>query len=156
MNAPQIAARRFGMALLLGAAVGLYYGFLRPLRRRHPHIGDLLFAPGAITAWLYLSFGICLGDIRMAYTLGLFLGAVLWESTCGRLLQPVFRLFWRVLHRIFAMVFLPLTKIFQKTGKFVKFLIASGKKWGIIEWNNRQHFWRKNGGPDHGKSQQSP
>lgn len=152
MNAPEIAAQRFAMALLLGAGVGLYYGFLRPLRQKHPHFADLLFLPGLITAWLYLSFGVCLGDLRMAYTMGLFLGAVIWEITCGRLLRPVFRLFWRLVDRFFGILLLPAVKIFQYIRKFVKFLVASGKKWGIIRWNNRQRFWRKNGGPDYGKS----
>ena len=133
MNGPLPAAVRFACALLLGAAVGLYYGFLRPLRRAHVHLADLLFFPGLFAAWLYLSFAVCRGDLRLAYTLGLLIGAVLWECTLGRLLRPVFFGFWRLLKTLVGLILWPFRKIFQKIGQFAKFLFAIGKKRSTIK-----------------------
>ena len=64
MTDPLTSAYRFAIACLLGCGLGLWYGFLRPLRLRHPHISDLLFLPGAVYAWLLLGFQICRGDLR--------------------------------------------------------------------------------------------
>ena len=51
MNSPQVVALRFGLACLLGCEVGLYYGFLRPLRPRFTVLSDLLFVPVLVWAW---------------------------------------------------------------------------------------------------------
>ena len=83
MTPPAQAARQFGAACLLGLALGLFYGFLRPLGQRRRQLADLLFAPALVWAWLYLSFGICRGDIRLGCCMGLLLGAVLEEITIG-------------------------------------------------------------------------
>lgn len=50
-----------GAAFLLGAALGLLWGFLRPLGKR----GDPLFVlmTGAGLCWL--NFGVCGGDLRL-------------------------------------------------------------------------------------------
>ena len=45
MTDPALDARRFGIACLLGLALGLYYGFLRPLRPKHTVLSDFLFLP---------------------------------------------------------------------------------------------------------------
>ena len=86
MTAPALAAQRFALSCLLGAGLGLYYGFLRPLRPRW--LGDGLFLPAAFWVWLELGFGICGGDLRLGYFLGLLLGALVWEWGPGRLLRP--------------------------------------------------------------------
>ena len=41
MTEPSVSALRFGIGLLLGAALGLGFDFLRPMRPRF--LGDLLF-----------------------------------------------------------------------------------------------------------------
>ncbi len=64
MTTPAEAAARVGLSLLWGAGLGLYYGFLRPLRPRHTTLSDLLFLPALLWAWLQVCFGICRGDIR--------------------------------------------------------------------------------------------
>jgi hypothetical protein len=89
MNGPAEDARRFLLGCLLGAGLGFVYGFLRPPRKKHPHLSDLCFSVAAVWAWLQLSFGVCDGDLRLWYTAGLGLGAVAWEVTFGRLLRPV-------------------------------------------------------------------
>ena len=47
MTAPALAAERFGIGCLLGAGLGLWYAFLRPLRRRRTGFADVLFLLGA-------------------------------------------------------------------------------------------------------------
>ena len=73
MNDPLAAARLFACAFLLGCLLGLLHGFLRPLREKLPNISDAIFAVVLFYVWLYLSFALCRGDIRMGYTAGLFL-----------------------------------------------------------------------------------
>ena len=57
MTAPALAAQRFGSACLLGVGLGIWYGFLRPLRPRRTALSDGLFLAGAAWAWLELGFG---------------------------------------------------------------------------------------------------
>ena len=122
MTAPAQALRCLLWALALGAGLGVVYGFLRPMRPRLTHLADLLFVLAAFYAWLYLSFAICRGQIRLAGTFGLAAGCIAWESTLGRLLRPVFFGFWRPIGKI--------VKIFRKNAKK---LFAFWKKWFTIE-----------------------
>lgn len=92
---PEVAAWRLGCSMALGAALGLTYGFLRPLRPRHTWLADGLFLLAAIWVWLYLSFAICRGDLRTGVSFGMLTGLILWEGTAGRLLRPLFSLFWK-------------------------------------------------------------
>ena len=52
MTGPALDAQRFLIACLMGAALGIYYGFLRPLRPRHTALSDFLFLPAAFYGWL--------------------------------------------------------------------------------------------------------
>lgn len=103
MNPPAVAARRLLAALGLGLALGLIYGFLRPLRRKSNTPGDLLFLLCAGAAWVELGFGICNGDLRLGYIAGLPVGAFVWEMTVGKVLRPVFFRFWQIVERIFSL-----------------------------------------------------
>ena len=87
---PAVGAYRLLCAVLLGCALGLVYGFLRPPGQRHPILRDLLFSLAAIWIWLYHSFAICRTDIRTVYLFGMIGGFFLWENTFGRWLRPVF------------------------------------------------------------------
>ena len=100
MTAPETAAARLMTACLLGLALGLWYGFLRPLRPKHTVLSDGLFILGAVWAWLYVSFAVCSGDLRLGYGAGLAVGALLWEMTAGRLLRRPFSVFWGKISRI--------------------------------------------------------
>lgn len=151
MTEPALDAWRFGWACLIGGALGVYYGFLRPLRPRHTVLSDLLFLPALGYGWLYLSFAICRGDIRLGYTAGLLVGALVWESTVGRLLRPVFRWFWWLISKIWGIITMPFEKIFEKIRKIVKFLFARWKKWFTIIGTKRRKGRQKNGGAPHGK-----
>lgn len=87
---PETAAYRLVCALALGAALGLLYGFLRPLRPKHTVLADGLFLLGVFWVWLYYNFALCGGDIRLGCCGGLLAGGLAWESTAGRWLRPVF------------------------------------------------------------------
>ncbi len=134
-----VQAVRFGWGLVLGVGLGAVYGFLRPLRRRHHLPADGLFLLAAFYAWLVLSFQICAGDIRPGITLALFLGAILWEIAPGRLIDPLFSLFWKVIYRILTILFLPFTKIFAIFLKILKKVFASMKKSGTMYKRIRRH-----------------
>ena len=97
MTPPETAGANLAAACLLGALSGLVYGFLRPLRRRSAWAADSIFVLFTFLVWLYLGFGICGGDLRLGYWMGLLTGGFLWEMTAGRLLQPVFSGFWKCL-----------------------------------------------------------
>ena len=113
---------------LVGAGLGLWYAFLRPLRRRRTGFADVLFLLGAAWAWVYHSFAVCRGDLRLGYSAGLLLGAVLLNGSLGRLLEPVFDFLWRILGKILETALFP-GRIFLG---FAKKTVASAGKWGKI------------------------
>ena len=81
MTAPALAAHRFVCCCLLGAALGVYYEFLRPLRPRHTLAADALFLTGCVWVWLIMSFRVCRGDLRLGYSVGLLAGGIVWDRT---------------------------------------------------------------------------
>ena len=94
MTAPAVAAARFAGAAWVGVGLGAVYGLLRPLRRKRNWPADLLFLGAAFYGWLYVGFGICGGDLRLAWVFAMALGGIGWEMTLGRLLRPLyFRIF---------------------------------------------------------------
>lgn len=133
MTAPDTALVRLAWALGLGLALGAFYGFLRPLRKKTNWPADLLFLAAAFQAWVYLSFGICRGDIRLGATVAMGLGILTWEMTVGKLLRRPIGLLWRIVGKILRLVFLPLEKFFQIILKICKKVFASQKKRGTIE-----------------------
>ena len=141
---PSTAAYRFLAGCLLGAALGLCYGFLRPFRRRHGALGDGLFVLAAAWVWVYFSFGICGGDIRLGYFGGMIAGGVLWEGTAGMLLRPVFRTFWQGLGKIGRALLLPVKKFLY----FTKILFASVEKWVTIKCNIISSIGKRSGGEE--------
>ena len=114
MTEPVIAAQRFLAGFALGTFLGLWYGFLRPLRPRHTVLSDLLFLISAGWVWLYYMFGICRGDLRLSGFFALLLGCILWEITVGRLLHPVFSGFWHFIIGTVRFILLPLKKFLKK------------------------------------------
>lgn len=123
-----------GQGLLLGAGLGLFYGFLRDFRPRW--LGDLLFVTALFWIWIYLGFGLCGGDLRLAYSACLLAGIFLWEGTFGRFLRPVFSTFWKGVSRAFLWIWLPYKKFWKKAGNFIKFLFARSKKWVTINYHD--------------------
>lgn len=119
--------------LLLGAGLGLFYGFLRPVRPRW--LSDLAFIAALFWAWIYLGFGLCGGDLRMGYSLSLLVGIILWECTFGIFLRPVFSCFWKCFYGTFLRVWRLFKKLCKKVGDFINFLFARSKKWVTIECN---------------------
>ena len=88
MTAPALAAHRFLCCCLLGAALGVYYEFLRPLRPRHTFAADVLFLSGGAWVWLLMSFRVCRGDLRLGYSAGLLAGGIVWDLVFGGLIAP--------------------------------------------------------------------
>ena len=144
MIAPAEMARRFLLSGGVGVLLGLFYGFLRPLRPRLTHLCDLVFVVSALLGWVYVSFGICLGQLHWGYTAGMALGGFLWECTAGKYLRPIFRKFWKILAY-------PLQKISHFFKRKSKKLFAFLKKWVTIEWNNRCQKRQHSGGGPFGK-----
>ena len=152
MTGPALSAHRFGIGLLLGAGLGLFYGALRPLRRRCPHLADLVFVGILGYIWLVHSFAVCRGDIRLGYSAGLFLGCWGWERTFGYWLRPVFLAIWSPVMTILDHILLRVKKFFNFLAHFSKKIFASAKKWVTIEWNNRCQKATASGGTPYGKT----
>ena len=121
MTAPSVAARYALAALGMGVGLGTIYGFLRPLRPRLTVLADLCFVALAFRLWLEHTFAICGGDSRLAYTIIMLLGGLLWEGTLGKALRPIFSGFWRGIGALLG----KMRKNFQK---FFIFLLARRKK----------------------------
>lgn len=120
MTGPALDGWRFLWACGIGLVLGMYYGFLRPLRPRHTIVSDVLFLPALAYGWLYLGFAICRGDLRIGYCLGILLGIVAWELTVGKLLRPVFAGVWRGISRIYRGLGRLFRRIFEKIKKITK------------------------------------
>lgn len=151
MISPMEAAWRFLPALGLGCALGLLYAFLRPLGQKLRHLADLIFTVFLIAAWVQLSFGVCRGDLRPAYTLTLLTACFLLNTALQPLLFPVFSFFWHMIFQIFSFLSGLLKKIYGKCIKIRNFLFSRRKKGSIINWNNRMHLHRRTGGKPNGK-----
>ena len=52
MTAPGIAFARVLWACGLGMGLGIWYGFLRPLRQKHTFLGDSLFVLALLPVWV--------------------------------------------------------------------------------------------------------
>jgi hypothetical protein len=133
MTVPAVAALRVLWALGVGAFLGLCYDFLRPLRHRYHWPSDLLFLVVSFMAWIWYSFQICRGDIRLGGTLALGMGIFLWLGTASMAVRKVFYWFWLAIFQILAVLTLPFAKIFTKMRILIKKVFASGKKRGTIE-----------------------
>ena len=128
MTTPTIAALRFLQGLYLGAGLGLWYGFLRPLGRRRRTFADILFLAGVFPTWLYFSFAVCQGDLNLGYLSSLPIGGILLDRTLGFLLRPVFGKLWMPVWAFSGLI----RKIFKKFYCFLKKIFASGKKSSTI------------------------
>ena len=104
---PQVAAYRLAWSLGLGACMGLVDGVLGPLGRKRRYLVDGLLVLGFWWGWLYLSFAVCRGDIRLGCFWAMLAGMGLWRITAGRLLAPVFERAWKILERIWEITLSP-------------------------------------------------
>ena len=130
MTVPAQAALRVLWGLAVGAILGVVYDFLRPLRRRHHAPADTVFMLAAFAGWVWYSFQICAGDIRLGGTASLGLGFLLWLGTGSMVIRKVFYWFWFVIFRIFSVFTLPFLKIFKKIKHLLKKVFAYGKQRG--------------------------
>ncbi len=135
MMTPQIVFRRFLTGLVLGCALGVIYGFLRPARKKKTLWADLVFGGFALWIYAHYGFGVCRGDLRMGYLVAPILGAFAWDRSVGRWLLPIFGELWQFL----ALLCRPIRKFFAKGKDFVKFLLARWKKWVTIKWRKHRN-----------------
>ena len=127
MISPALAWGHFLAACLLGVGLGLVYDFLRPLRPRFTALSDVVFLAVLGYALIYLFFGVCAGDIRGGYLLGLAVGGFAWEWSLGRLISPVFVGFWKVLGAFSGLWGLLGKNFFKKSEKNKNFSLQAGK-----------------------------
>lgn len=124
MTAPETAWLWSLWALALGAGLGCFFGFLRPLARHRPFLADGIFLPVLLMTWIYHSFAICRGDPGLGYLLMGFLGAGIWEGTGGKKLRPLWEYIW---HKIW--------KIWRTFSGVLKYIFKTMKKCLHI-WEN--------------------
>lgn len=137
MTAPGEALSRILWGLAVGAMLGLCYDFLRPLRRRRNTPSDLIFVLVALYGWIWYSFRICVGDIRMGGTAALGIGMLLWLGTASMVFRRAFYWFWLVIFKIIRFLTHPFAKIFEKIRLFSKKVFAYGKKRGYNKVNDQ-------------------
>lgn len=130
MTLPAAAAVQFALSLLIGGALGIVYGFLRPLRPRYTAISDVLFLPAVVYGVLFMAFAVAQGDLRPEHLFGIFLGGILWEWLPGRWLRPVFSALWRPFWKILACFSYIFKKFFEKIKKICIFPLGKRKKNG--------------------------
>lgn len=137
MTIPAEAALRILWGLAVGAVLGVCYDFLRPLRRRYNAPADGVFVLAALFGWVWYSFRICQGDIRMGGTVSLGMGLLLWLGTGSLFTRRVFYWFWLAIFRIICFFTFPFTKFFEKIRYFFKKVFAYGKKRGYNRKSDR-------------------
>lgn len=138
MTSPTTDLRRVLLGLLLGYGLGAVYCFLRPLRPKYTTLSDLLFLPPAFYVFLYYSFAICRADLRFGYTMSLLAGGWLFAATLGRVIDPIFRGFWRIIFRFFPGFLCKIRKIFKKGRFYCNFLLATKKKTVRIDLKSKE------------------
>lgn len=136
MTVPAVAGLRVLWGLAVGAILGLCYDFLRPLRRRHHAPADVIFVLAALFGWIWYSFRICAGDIRMGGTCSLGIGMLLWLGTGSLVCRKLFYWFWLVIFQILSVLSLPFRKFFKIFRIFLKKVFAYGKKRGYNKKSN--------------------
>ena len=97
MTTPMDTLRLFLAALTVGCGVGLWYSFLRPLPR---HLRDLLWLCGLFYGWIWHSFALCRGDIRMGHAVGILLGAFGWYLTAGEVFHSKVRSCYKLFRQL--------------------------------------------------------
>lgn len=135
MTPPAESFRWLLAAFGIGLILGLVHGFLRPLRRKKSWGADLLFVAAMFAGWLYLGFGVCGGDLRLGWLMGMFGGIVLFDALPGRLLRPVFGLFWKYVEQIVSFILRPCKKILKKSKKNCKKHLFNREK---MEYNKME------------------
>lgn len=128
MTPPALLFSRFLIACLLGGGLGIFYDILTPFPRFLRPLTDGFFIIGLFVCGIYLGFGICEGDLRPAYSTGLFVGFLIWRNTFGRLLRPLLSLIFGFLSCIFGKFWMVCRKISKNIFGFCKKTFAIVKK----------------------------
>ena len=132
MTPPALLFSRFLTACLLGVGLGILYDLLLCLPRALRHLADALFITGLFAFGIYLGFGVCGGDLRPVYSVGLFIGAMGWHYSLGKFLRRLVLAVFRVLAHFFSIIFKPFEKMFSIISLFSKKTFALRKKSSTI------------------------
>ena len=108
--------------------MGLFYDLFTPLPRAVRHLTDGIFVIALFLCGIYLGFGICQGDLRPAYSAGLFVGFLIWRNTLGRLLRPLLSLLFGFLRGVFGKIWAYIGKMSKNISVFCKKTFAIVKK----------------------------
>jgi len=128
MTPPALLFSRFLIACLMGAILGLLYDFLSVFPRSLRHFSDGIFLIALFAFGIQLGFGVCEGDLRPAYSAGLFAGFLLWRGTLGRLLRPLIFRTARWIRDVFTSIWGICKKMTKNISVFCKKIFAFVKK----------------------------
>ena len=145
MIPPAESARRLIAAALFGCALGLVYGFLRPLRKKSAAFGDVVFLLVFLFCLVELDFGVCGGDLRPWELSMVLLALTVWELTAGRLLRPLFFGFWGAIAGIFRPILSIGKKIQKKISENCKISLCIREKMGYNTMEARNKSARAGG-----------
>ena len=70
MTPPELAAGYLLWSAGLGLILGVVYAFLAPLRKKLLSLADGIFVLTTFCLWIYFSFAICCGSLRVGYWAG--------------------------------------------------------------------------------------
>lgn len=121
------------LALLTGAATGLIYDLLRPLRRRSGRVGsavlDVLFALCAGTAAFVFAMSAPGGRLGMWELTLILAGFIAYMYTLSSRIYPVAGSMFELLIRLFGQI----KKFYKKTAEMAKFLFQKVRECFIIK-----------------------
>lgn len=145
--------RAFLLAVLLGAAAGIFYDLLRAARRRYPRLTaplDLLCCVCVGTALFLFTLRQADGQLRGFILLGAAGGGVLFFSTLSGPLRPVWDFWLERGVEFFQLLTLPVKQAAALWKKFVrraKTLFYFQAKYATIQKRGRRDSLLKEAGP---------
>ena len=110
----------FFFSLLLGMGLGALWDIFRIFRLGIPStktiifFQDIIYALLATTITLVFFYIFTSGGFRMFVLIGEFLGFVFYYLTIGRLAFKIFKVIFKVIHKIIWILTLPFRKVFKK------------------------------------------
>jgi hypothetical protein len=128
MTPPSLLFSRFLVACLMGGILGIVYDFLGAFPRRLRHLTDGIFILFLFACGIQLGFGVCEGDLRPAYSAGLFVGFLIWRHTLGRLFRRLLALISGFFRGVFSKIWGLCKKMSKNISVFCKKTFAIVKK----------------------------
>ena len=128
MTPPSLLFSRFLIACLMGGLLGILYDILGIFPRCLRQLWDGIFIVFLFICGIRLGFGVCEGDLRPAYSAGLFIGFLIWRHTLGRPFRRLISLLRRAIGSVFAKFWVLCKKMSKNISVFCKKTFAIVKK----------------------------